>query len=82
MNVRNVKPEKIKPEDIPKKMMMMMNIEYDNKVPFESVVEADPTLKFLIRDSEFDFDLLEHQMRVRGAAIVIAIGKWIDSNYN
>ena len=81
MNVRNVKPEKIKPEDIPKKMMMM-NIEYDNKVPFESVVEADPTLKFLIRDSEFDFDLLEHQMRVRGAAIVIAIGKWIDSNYN
>jgi len=62
--------------------MMMMNIEYDNKVPFESVVEADPTLKFLIRDSEFDFDLLEHQMRVRGAAIVIAIGKWIDSNYN
>ena len=81
MNVRNVKPEKIKPEDIPKKMMMM-NIEYDNKVPFESVVEADPTLKFLIRDSEFDFDLLEHQMRVRGAAIVIAIGKWIDTNYN
>jgi len=62
--------------------MMMMNIEYDNKVPFESVVEADPTLKFLIRDSEFDFDLLEHQMRVRGAAIVIAIGKWIDTNYN
>ena len=61
---------------------MMMNIEYDNKVPFESVVEADPTLKFLIRDSEFDFDLLEHQMRVRGAAIVIAIGKWIDTNYN
>jgi len=60
----------------------MMNIEYDNKVPFESVVEADPTLKFLIRDSEFDFDLLEHQMRVRGAAIVIAIGKWIDTNYN
>jgi len=80
MNVRNVKPEKIKPGDIPKKKMM--NIEYDNKVPFESVVEADPTLKFLIRDSEFDFDLLEHQMRVRGAAIVIAIGKWIDTNYN
>lgn len=56
-------------------------IKYDNKVPFESVVESDPTLKFLIRDSRFDFDLLEHQARIRGAAIMIAISKWIDINY-
>jgi len=56
-------------------------MEYDNKIPFDAVVEADPTLKFLIRDSEFEFDLLEHQMRIRGAAIMIAISKWIDLNY-
>jgi len=57
-------------------------MEYDNKISFDSIVDSDPTLKFLIRDSKFDFDLLEHQTRVRGAAIVLAIGKWIDSNYN
>jgi len=57
-------------------------MEYDNKISFETVVEADPTLKFLIRDAEFDFDHLEHQINVRGAAIVLAIGKWIDINYN
>jgi hypothetical protein len=56
-------------------------MEYDNKISFESIVEADPTLKLLIRDAQFDFENLEHQMRVRGAAIVIAIGKWIDANY-
>jgi len=56
-------------------------MEYSNHISFEAVVEADPTLKFLIRDSEFDFDLLEHQARIRGAAIVIAISKWIDIKY-
>jgi len=56
-------------------------MEYSNHIPFETVVQADPTLKFLIRDSEFDFDLLEHQTRIRGAAVVIAISKWIDLNY-
>lgn len=61
---------------------MKMITEYENKVPFESVVEADPTLKFLIRDSEFDFDLLEHQVNIRCAAILIAINRWIDLNYN
>ena len=56
-------------------------MEYDNKVSFETVVQADPTLKYLIRDSEFDFDLLEHQARIRGAAVLIAINKWLDLNY-
>ena len=56
-------------------------MEYDNKISFESVVQADLTLKFLIRDSQFDFDLLEHQVNIRGAAVVLAISKWIDINY-
>jgi hypothetical protein len=53
----------------------------ENQTSFDTVVEADPTLKYLIRDARFDFDNLEHQMRVRGAAILIAISKWIDINY-
>jgi len=57
-------------------------MEYDNKIPFDTIVDSDPTLRFLIRESEFSFELLEHQARVRGAAIVLAIGKWIDTNYS
>lgn len=57
-------------------------MEYDNKISFDDIVNSDPTLKYLIRDSEFDFENLEHQMRVRGAAILIAIDRWIVANYN
>ncbi len=56
-------------------------MEYDNKIPFDCIVDSDPTLRYLIRDSKFSFDLLEHQANVRGAAILLAIGKWIDTNY-
>jgi hypothetical protein len=56
-------------------------MEFDNKISFDSIVDSDPTLRYLIRDAHFDFDNLEHQMRVRSAAIVIAINKWIDANY-
>lgn len=55
--------------------------EYDYKVQFEDVVNADPTLKLLIREHEFDYDLLEHQVNIRCAAVLIAINKWIDINY-
>jgi len=46
---------------------------------FENIVQSDPTLKYLMRDATFDFDLLEHQMRVREAAILIAISKWLET---
>lgn len=48
---------------------------------FDCVVDSDPTLRLLIRDANFDFKNLEHQANVRGAAILIAIGKWINLNY-
>jgi hypothetical protein len=56
-------------------------MEYSNHISFENVVEADPTLKFLIRDSQLNFDLLEHQVNLRASALMIAISKWIDLNY-
>jgi isochorismate hydrolase len=51
-------------------------------IPLDSVIDSDPTLRYLIRDAQFDFDLLEHQMSIRCAALKIAIGKWLDINYN
>jgi len=56
-------------------------MEYNNHTSFESVVEADPTLKFFLREATMDFDKLEHQANVMGSVIVIAISKWIDLNY-
>lgn len=48
---------------------------------FEDVVQSDPTLKFILRDSVLDYDNLEHQMNIRGAATIIAIRKWLDKKY-
>jgi len=48
---------------------------------FEDIIQADPTLKFLLRESKFDYDLLEHQANIRGSAILIAISKLLDT-YN
>lgn len=48
----------------------------------DSVIDSDPTLRYLIKESNFDFNLLEHQMSVRCAALKIAIRKWLDLNYN
>lgn len=54
----------------------------ENNISFEDVVNSDPTLKHLIRDTQFDFDNLEHQMNIRCAAILIAIDRWIVRKYN
>ena len=56
-------------------------MEYSNHISFENVVEADPTLKFFLREATMDFDKLEHQANVMGGALLIAINKWIDLNY-
>ena len=53
-------------------------MKYNPQISFDDVVNADPTLKYLIRDNQFNFDLLEHQVNIRGAAVVSAISKWID----
>jgi len=57
-------------------------MEYDNKIPFEYVVQTDPTLNFFLREAKLDFDLLEHQTSIMASCVVIAINRWIDLNYS
>ena len=54
---------------------------YSNEIEFEDVVQADPTLKFFLREATLDFDKLEHQTKIMGSCIVIAINKWLDLKY-
>lgn len=56
-------------------------MEYSYEIEFETVVQADPTLKFFLREATLDFDKLEHQINVMGSCVVIAISKWIDLKY-
>ena len=50
-------------------------------ITLDNVIDSDPTLRYFIREAHFDFDLLEHQMTVRCAALKIAIARWIDIKY-
>jgi hypothetical protein len=54
---------------------------YREEIEFENVVQADPTLRFFLREATLDFDKLEHQTNLMGSAVVIAISKWIDQKY-
>lgn len=48
---------------------------------FDTHINGDPTLRYLIREFKFDYKNLDHQVNVRCAAITIAIGQWLDKNY-
>ena len=54
----------------------------ESNVTLDNVIDSDPTLRYLIRESEFSFDLLEWQMTVRCAALKIAMAKWINLKYH
>ena len=54
---------------------------YSPEIEFEDVVQADPTLKFFLREASLDFDKLEHQTNLMGACVLIAINKWLDLKY-
>ena len=79
MSVRNVKREKIKLVDTKTTKTKIMT--YSNEIELEHVIEADPTLKFFLRDAKMDYDKLEHQANVMSSCIVIAINKWLDLKY-
>lgn len=49
---------------------------------FEYIVQNDPTLKFLLREAEFDTENFDHQLDIKCSAILIAINKWLYSNPN
>jgi len=53
----------------------------ESNLTLDNVIDSDPTLRFLIREANFDFENLEWQMRVRCAALNIAITKWINLKY-
>ena len=54
---------------------------YSPEIEFEDVVQADPTLRFFLREAEYDYDRLDWQIQVKGAALVLAIDKWLDLKY-
>jgi len=54
---------------------------YNPEIKFEDMVQADPTLKFFMRDAVIDYKRFDHQIDFIGTAIMIAINKWIDLKY-
>jgi len=54
---------------------------YNPEIQIEDVIQADPTLKFFLRDAHLDFDKLEHQINIMGSCIAIAIRKYLDLKY-
>ena len=56
-------------------------MKYSAEIEFETVVQADPTLRFFLREATMDYDKLDHQAKVMGSCVVIAISKWLDLKY-
>jgi hypothetical protein len=56
-------------------------MKYSPEITLEYVIQADPTLRYFLRETELDYDKLDHQIMVRGAAIVVAIGDYLDLKY-
>ena len=56
-------------------------MKYSPEIEFENVVQADPTLRFFLREVTMDFDKLEHQANVMGGVILIAINNWLELKY-
>ena len=48
---------------------------------FETHINGDPTLRTLLRESKFDYNLLDHQVNVRCGAILVAICQFVDKKY-
>lgn len=60
----------------------MTPAEYDNrKVPIDTIINNDPTLKAFLRDNEFSTENFDYQVDIMCAAIKIALDKWLDINY-
>lgn len=47
----------------------------------EEIIETDPTLKQILRESEFDSNNFKNQVDIMGGAILVALGKWLDKEY-
>jgi len=56
-------------------------MKYNPEIQLEDVIQADPTLKFFLREATLDFDKLEHQTNIMCSCVVIAISKYLDLKY-
>lgn len=45
---------------------------------FENIIQSDPTLRYFLRETSFDYNNLNNQINLRCSAIKIAIKKYID----
>lgn len=54
----------------------------ENNISLDTVINDDPTLKYLIRDAEYRPEIFEHQLDIRFGALKVAINKWIHVNYH
>ena len=54
---------------------------YTPEISINNVIQADPTLKFFLRETTLDFDKLEHQVNIMCSCVVIAINKYLDVKY-
>ncbi len=50
-------------------------------ITLDTIINDDPTLKFYLREAVLDLKLIDHQVSVMGAALMIAIDRWINTNY-
>ncbi len=57
-------------------------MKYNEEIEFEDVVQGDPTLRFFLREADYSYDRLDWQIQVKGAALVLAIDKWLDLKYS
>lgn len=44
----------------------------------ESIINQDPTLRFFIYESQFDYNKLDHQVNVTCGALKVALSLFID----
>jgi hypothetical protein len=56
-------------------------MKYSQEITLEDVIQADPTFRFFLREAEFEYDKLDWQIQVKGAALVLAINKFLDLKY-
>ena len=56
-------------------------MKYNNEIQLEDVIQADPTLRFFLREATLDFNKLEHQTAIMSSCVVTAINKYLDLKY-
>jgi hypothetical protein len=56
-------------------------MKYSQEITLEDVIQADPTFRFFLREAEFEYDKLDWQIQVKGAALVLAINTYLNLKY-